>query len=114
MRVLIALDINDEDLEAGDCTWDDVEEGLRARLSEFYPSSDGGETRATLYSAGDVTESFDFLMSAVQVGMEGPLEAPEDYGTTSRVVDEAEVALIRLTKNENTDANGRMPVKDEA
>lgn len=107
MRVLIALDINDEDLEADDATFDDVEEGLRARLGEFYPGA--GETRATLYSVADVTESFDFVTACIEVGVEGAGE--DGYGPrfSARQVEEAEVALIRLTRNGDADADGHMP-----
>lgn len=96
MRVLITLDINDDDRDAADVTYDDIHDGLAARLGFFYPSDDGYEVRAEVVAVADVTESHDFVLAALSVGIEGA-DADEGWPVTDRVLEEAELALERLS-----------------
>lgn len=89
MRVLIALDLNDEDLaEAYDgapVDADDLRLGLRARLGydgtgeAIYCGRGDMPIRGQMLSAQDVTGALDMVLSAAEVGAEGMAEAyPED------------------------------------
>lgn len=94
MRVLIALDINEADRDEADATYDDIKDGLAARLETFYPTADGYEVRAQLRGMADLTEGFAAFMAGAEVGIDGADEA--STGFSRNELEEAWIALQRF------------------
>jgi hypothetical protein len=85
MRVLVAIDLNDEDLreaygyaEDGDylgltdpSQWDDLFNSLDARASEFFCGKGDAPVRGRVATFGDFTDVLPMLLDAAEVGAEG-------------------------------------------
>lgn len=99
MRVLIALDISDSDRDEADATYDDIKDGLAARLETFYPTADGFEVRAQLRGMADLTEGWDCFIGCLEVGLDG---AEDASGYSQNEVEEVWIADQRLTAELDT------------
>lgn len=79
MRVLIALDIPEDDLTRaygdprtdGGAQWDDLYDSLSAVLCEFYPGDEGNISAGWMIGLGDFTGCLEDFLSAAEVGAEG-------------------------------------------
>lgn len=94
MRVLIALDLRDDDLSTAydgePADWQDVEASVAARLTEAgYFGVHGEPVRGSLLAVVDVTDSLPGLLASAEVGAEGH----PDAATGSQVLEA--VATLR-------------------
>jgi hypothetical protein len=100
MRILIALDLNDDDLteayEGQPISWRDMRASLDARLEEAgYFGSINHPVRGTVLGLADVSASLEHFLSATQVGLEGILD-DEDWGADKHISEEAWKAAHQL------------------
>jgi hypothetical protein len=94
MRVLIAVDVNDDDRETADATRDEIAGAMAATLHEVFPSGPAYPVRVRLAHAtayADLTEGWQTFLDMLQVGLDG---APGDLPG----LEDAEIAYLMLSQ----------------
>lgn len=89
MRVLVAIDLNDDDLTAAygvslletSIDWDDLAASVVARADEFYCGPRDNPVRGRVVSIGDVTgHAFGDMLDCAEIGVEGLISNDADRG----------------------------------